>query len=417
MKVIVAHPFQQHSFKTAIAVKKNDSLYKYITTVYFKRGTWTYFLSRILKGDNLKRIFGRRSELLEEEDVIVIAEWANLILLLLQRIDKSHIIYNWWYWRVIDIFNSKLYDYIKNNDVDVVIVYDTVSASFIKKVKKNNLNIKVVVDMSAPNANYMYHIFENENKNLGLYDKKNHKEFKNSYFLGKCQAAKYEIKNADAFLVASDFTKKSLEWDNIKEKRVFKCIYGVSSNIKNDYLQYKHSRKIICVYMGTVNLQKGAYRLFEAIREIRRNDIEFHFYGYYDKNSDYYHEFSHSVFFHGHIPHSKMLKELEKSDIVIFPSFADGFGFSVTEGLVRNNIAICSTNAGVSELIVDKYNGFCYKPKNVKKLIKILNELQIDKLRIMQKIAPLSISEFTWTRYAQMLNKALENIIKESELE
>lgn len=37
MKVIVAHPGQQHSYKTAVGLKEFNQLYKYITTVYMKK--------------------------------------------------------------------------------------------------------------------------------------------------------------------------------------------------------------------------------------------------------------------------------------------------------------------------------------------------------------------------------------------
>ena len=45
-KIIVAHPGRQHSFRLATALKKNDMLYKYITTVYDKK---SYFLMRLEK--------------------------------------------------------------------------------------------------------------------------------------------------------------------------------------------------------------------------------------------------------------------------------------------------------------------------------------------------------------------------------
>ena len=90
MNIIVAHPFQQHSFKTANALKSEGNLFKYVTTVYLKKGTLTYFLAqKVLKGDNLKRVSGRKTEALDDIEVVTLSEWANLILLALQRINKK----------------------------------------------------------------------------------------------------------------------------------------------------------------------------------------------------------------------------------------------------------------------------------------------------------------------------------------
>ena len=45
MKIIVAHPGKQHSFRTAQALKQNGDLFMYITTIYDKPGSLTHFLN------------------------------------------------------------------------------------------------------------------------------------------------------------------------------------------------------------------------------------------------------------------------------------------------------------------------------------------------------------------------------------
>ena len=206
--------------------------------------------------------------------------------------------------------------------------------------------------MSAPNAVFMKYIFESELKKTTFLF--NRKDLFNDYFENKCVAAQVEIKNADAFLVASDFCKDSLLWAGVCPSKIYKCIYGVYG--KNISVMNKKTNIIRCCFMGKVSFSKGAHALFNIINLVNRPDIEFHFYGSYDKEAEYYRKYSKRCIFHGHIPHTDMLRELETNDIVLFPSLADGFGFSVAEGLMRNNIAICSKNAGVSELIIDGVN-------------------------------------------------------------
>lgn len=413
MKIILAHPFQQHSFKTAAALKEENILYKYITTVYQKKKSLTSLISFFLKNDDKIRANNRKCDALNDEDVVLLSEWMNLLLLLLYRIDSSKKIYNWWYWKTIDRFNKNLYKYVKKNKVDGVIVYDTVSYSFIKLVKQKKLDIKIILDMSAPNLLYAKQIFEKEfMENSSLYNEITLDDINTPHFNKKYEAAKYEINNSDAFLVASEFTRESLEWSGISKEKIHKCVYGIYKEIPSK-INKKQDKKIKCVYMGKISLQKGAYRLFEVINLIKRDDMEFHFYGNYKTKSNYYENMKKRCTFHGHIPHKKMLEELEKSDVIIFPSFADGFGLSVSESLLYNNIAICSNNAGVSELIKKDENGYVFEPNDTHSLVNILNGLVKEKIKQMQINAPKSIKKYTEKNYKNSLIKALKNIIGE----
>ena len=50
MKIIVAHPEQQHSYRLATALEKQGILQSYITTVYYNKYNLTWLASRILSG-------------------------------------------------------------------------------------------------------------------------------------------------------------------------------------------------------------------------------------------------------------------------------------------------------------------------------------------------------------------------------
>lgn len=414
MKIVVAHPFQQHSFKTAAAIKETGELYKYITTVYYKKKTITYILCKLLFKDTLSRAKARRTNLLDDDDVEIFNEWTNLLLLLLQRIDKLKYLYNWWYKYSLNIFNKNLLKFIKKNGVDVVIVYDTLASKFIEELKKENINCKVILDMSAPNANYINYIFSKEKEMVTKKFFKKSLENDNEYFQYKCKAASIELKYADIFLVASNFSAESLKWGGVSTKKIYKCIYGTYENNYINNFQIKNKmksrNKIKCCFIGKVSIEKGAHHLFNIIDRLKRKDLEFHFYGFYNKNEEYYKKYKSFCFFHGHIPHIKMLEEIKSMDIIIFPSLADGFGFSVTEGLVSNCIAICSKNAGVSELIVDSYNGYTYPYWDEEKLLYILENLTIKQIRKMQKNALNSIVKYTWEAYNLNLKRVIEDI-------
>ena len=60
MKVVVAHPHQQHSYRLASAIKKAGHELVYVTTVYNKPFSLTKIVESLLSGDDRKKAQSRR---------------------------------------------------------------------------------------------------------------------------------------------------------------------------------------------------------------------------------------------------------------------------------------------------------------------------------------------------------------------
>jgi len=103
---------------------------------------------------------------------------------------------------------------------------------------------------------------------------------------------------------------------------------------------------------------------------------------------------------------SELKKYFKASDIFIFPSLYDQFGYVVLEALISGLPVICSKNSGASSVIQDSKNGFIIDPKS--KYINQIN-LIIDDLEYFKKESFLTLEYFT------LENKANEwlNILKE----
>ena len=95
-KIIVAHPGRQHSYRIASALKKNNMLLKYVTTVYDK-DTFLMKLTKIfLSKENLNRANGRKNKDLDDQDVIQYYEFRGLIETLFSRSSKLKFLYSYW---------------------------------------------------------------------------------------------------------------------------------------------------------------------------------------------------------------------------------------------------------------------------------------------------------------------------------
>jgi len=418
-KIIVAHPFQQHSFKTARAVKESGMLYKYATTVYDKKGSWTNKLIKFIKGSNKERALKRSCNELNYDEVIQFCEIGGLFLLLLQRVDKTKKIYTWLYLKQIRRFNKALYKYIIKNPVDGIIVYDVLSADLIERIKKAKIKIKIILDMSAPYYNFMEKAYLTDaEKNPTDTNEKMIAVLNSPLYSYRREYSKYEINNVDAFLVASKFTQKSLEAQNISDN-IFRCEYGIddfidlSSNVKSPRL-VTQNRKINVIFVGTINQQKGAYQIFRIMSKLKKDAFSFDFYGNVDMKDEIVKKQTENCRFHGHVPKSEMVNAYKNADILLFPSLSDGFGFVVPEALANGVIVITTSNVGAAQIIENGHNGYIYNAGDDNALIRILNSLanNVDEINKMKKNTFSSIQNLTWQNYNLQVKKALEVVLK-----
>ena len=83
--IIIAHPGKQHSFQTAVGVKKTGFHMEYCTTVYDKPGSLTNFIKRFLNKNDSEKANTRRSSKIKDTEVHQILEWYGLYQLFMMR--------------------------------------------------------------------------------------------------------------------------------------------------------------------------------------------------------------------------------------------------------------------------------------------------------------------------------------------
>lgn len=414
-KVLIAHSAQQHSFRTAVALKECGSLYKYVTTVYDKEGSLTDKIKKILKGDNLKRANTRKCVSLKDEEVIQFYEGLGLLLLLLQRIDKSKKIYNIIDDLIIYLFHRKVAKYAIKHNVDAVVVYDTLGYRALKILEKKAPNIKRILDMSAPNMIYMDKIFKKDIEKEPIYSEKLKKEINSFKYKNTIKRVEQELVLAQSFLVASEFTRSSLNDKGISNDRIFKCSYGIDLTGYNTVKKNDQNKgKLKCIFIGNVTQKKGITHFLRAVKELDLENYSFNVLGNYEPDANYYKDYKDIVNFCGHVTRDKVIEFCCNSDVIIFPSLADGYGLSVLEALACGTPAICSTNAGISDLIVDFYNGFKILPSSSEEIYNklIWCEKNRDKLKQMSVNARITAKECTWNKYNRDIEKAINIILR-----
>ena len=143
--------------------------------------------------------------------------------------------------------------------------------------------------------------------------------------------------------------------------------------------------KIVFVFMGRLNHNKGVYELLSAYNRIaaERDDVYLLLFGHDEENvgatfGDYPHVKTGSNFcYYGATPEPH--KMLQAGDVFVLPTYREGFGSSVIEASALGLPVICSDAYGVMDAMVDDATGLRCKVGDSDSLYAAMVKLADDK--------------------------------------
>lgn len=362
MKIIVAHPAQQHSYRLAAALKKSGHLYKYITTVYCKPHSLTKAVASILPGKFKSKANHRRCAELEDDDVVQFCEGEGLLKLLALNTPILRKKYRQIKYHTADRFAKKVADYALALQVDAVICYDDCSPLLFEQLRDTAPHILRIMDMSAANLLYMRAIYEDDLKMAPAFSSILLNERRSVWDERNVNRTKRELEAAEYFLVPSEFVRDSLLFSGIKENQIFICPYGVDVKCftQKEYPPVNQLRKraIRFVYVGGVKELKGIYYLLEAFLQIPKEQAELTVVGGCDLEKEELKKYIQRVRFTGSVLHEKMPEILKEHDVFVFPSLGEGQSLSVLEAAACGLPLIVSVNSGIGKIVEKMGAGF-----------------------------------------------------------
>lgn len=414
-KIIVAHPGKQHSFQLAEALKKDNILFKYATTVYAKKWSLTNIFTKLfLRGDNFKKASTRKSNALDEDDIIQFNELYALITLILSRINILNKFYLHWTGWVASNFYKKVMIYAKKNKVDAVIVYDGYSNKHFEIIE--NTNIISIMDVSIASRKYLKTIFEAEIKEYGINKiKENHYEYWNRKMMDEDIRG---IKTCKYFLAPSMFVKKSLLYCGIDENKIELVPYGVDVKKFNIDKKIIDKNKLKLIYVGQVSYRKGMHHLLEVVSLLE--DVQLTICGGYEVDSDLYCKYSKykNIIFEGFVTRDILKSKYQEADVFVLASLGEGLALVGLEALACGLPLICTENSGVNDLINNYENGIVIPASNQKALkdaIKWFEENRGYLPKMKQKAREVSI-KYSWEIYHKNVAMSIRDILEREEL-
>ena len=413
MKIIVAHPGRQHSFRVATALQHNGMLKKYVTTVYDKDSSILMKITKLfIRGDNLKRANKRKCPDVNDKKIIQFCELEGLIQLLVIRIDKKQLIQRKLNNLVSNHFQKKLANYIIKNNIRYVISYDTNSDVLFSILRKKAPNVIRIIDNAHPCRNYLYKVYNEKLESSGEFVKT---YAACGYLLDKKVADTYgvEAKRADIHIVASTFSKQASLYNGIPEDHIIVAPYGVDNKAFRPWEKnYKNGLKVL--FVGEINQRKGIYQILEVAKRLQPKGVEFNLIGTgKDLAPELYKPYEKYVNFLGRVSFEKLQEMYGTSHIFVFPSMGEGFGLVIPEALSSGLPVIASKNCSGPDIIRDGYNGFVIDAGSTDQLVEKITWFMnnMDKLPQMQKNAIESVRDMTWDAYEKNLVSQLKEKI------
>lgn len=187
------------------------------------------------------------------------------------------------------------------------------------------------------------------------------------------------IKIADQVICLSD------EWKLYFTKlHQLKNITVLSNPIQIPEYKFKFSDKnnIVLLFFGTVVESKGIFDLVNFLSEndyFKKKKLLLHIGGEGEltKMNDLLEQknVKDQILIHGWVAGKNKIELLEKADIFILPSYAEGLPMSILEAMSYGKPIIATEVGGVPTLVQNNFNGWVYNPNEINSLTSIIDDI------------------------------------------
>ena len=195
--------------------------------------------------------------------------------------------------------------------------------------------------------------------------------------------SKLLIIRAKGFLAVSIFAAKYFESLGVKPEKIYR--FGYFRNIRKSIQEpvpTDNSRTITSIiFVGQLIERKGIMILLEAIKIVNRTNSSFHLTiigtGELESSLKAFinlNQLQNRVILLGVINSENITDYIEKADLLILPSFFDGWGMVINEALQSQVPVLISEQCGAKELVKVNQNGLIFQHDNLESLTENLQK-------------------------------------------
>jgi alpha-maltose-1-phosphate synthase len=224
-----------------------------------------------------------------------------------------------------------------------------------------------------------------------------------------------ELELSDLTIVPSQYVKDSLPRQLRESGRIRVCPYGAPP--ATEACRSERHSKLRVLYVGGLTQRKGLAYLLRALRKVD-SLVEVTLIGKRVANCE---ELDAALVKYRYIPsmpHSQVLAEMERHDVLGFPTLSEGMALVVLEAMSRGMCVVTTPNSGAVGIVRDGIDGFIVPIRSAEGLAAKLELLAGDRdlLQAMRESAHRRAQEYNWERYREALGSAVEEVLKSAKV-
>lgn len=411
VKVMVAHPEQQHSYRLATALDRAGMLDCYVTTVYCAPRSLTGFVAAFLPPRWADKARSRWCAELPAVKVIQLCEGEGLLKLLCQNVPFMR---RWYYavkLHVADRFAAKAARLAISRGVDAVVTFDGTSPLLFEILERDAPHVTRILDMSAANTLYMRQIYERDLALQPDYADMLRNERQIVWNPERSARSSREIASAQRFLCGSEFVVRSLAYSDVDPNCCSVCPYGV------DCGQFAYAPRevpssnhpIRCIYVGGTKELKGIAYLLEAFEKLAPDVAQLTIVGSCMLGEGLRAKYDEFVDFVGMVPHDQVPALMSAHDLLIMPSLGEGFSLTILEAMACGLPVICTQNSGAVGIVNDGEDGLVIPIQDADAIVQsvIWFASHRDMIPKMGANARATAELYSWERYGHCVVEAV----------
>ena len=409
VRVLVAHPNQQHAMRLAEALNKAGILEKYATTIYIKEKS---ICGSILKKVNVpfvKRLLVTCNQNISDH-VITRAQFYGFCFYLVSKLDKNKRICYGIYDIMTRRFGKQIARYIDKETPDILVMFDFTAVPCWERLENRNV-IKVLDMSSVPAVQILKIIDEEQCKGR----KEDYQLLGRRYTEKRCRYYNREIEMADYFLVASEYAERVIMNMGISKSRIYKVPYGLDAgHFKRYGKNVVIDGKVIFIFVGRLEGTKGFYYMMEAIKKVWkvRQDFELVLVGDACGNEKHLNEYRPGIQFEGRRSSADLIQLYNQSNVCISPSLWEGFSFSLLEAMSCGLPVIATDRSAALDIVQDGEEGFVVQAGDsnqiADKIVWFLDHKE--EISSMGEKASLATKKYSWENYSRGVVTAMFDI-------
>jgi len=388
--VLLVHPGTQHSFNLARQLSANGLLSGFWTGFAIHRGG---VLFRVLQSDTLP--FSRDAIANRVIDGIpgpLLHTWPWIEFSALARIRSGQDPQ-----AVMHERNRRFQEAIPDAAFErarSVIGFDT--SSWILATRAASAGLPLLLDRSAPPPAHARSLF-----NVLAQKYPDWSDDFRPRIPTVAEAERREHEDAACIVVASSFTRRCLVESGVAAGKICVIPYGVDANAFAPGEDRPRTGGIRFLYAGPVNARKGVPLLLDAWRALDAKDCVLTLVGSVAKYRQALIAGITGVDPRGRVPHAGMPGVYSSHDVLVFPSYHDGFGLVILEAMAAAIPVIATQATAAPDLIADGEDGYVIPVGDATALAERMSWFVRDRdgARRMGRAAREKARQYSWEKY------------------